>query len=620
MVSQPLTATGDCLARALGPFCRVRTLCSACSSGANALAVGAIWLLSGEVDAVVAGGSDGLCRLTLSGFNALAATDPDACRPFDVRRKGLNLGEGAGFAVLERSSSVRARGGEAVAEVAGWGIGAEAHHVTNPEASGAAAARVITRCLRRAGLSPADIDYVNAHGTGTLLNDPMEAAALRIALGRDVERVAVSSSKGQIGHTLGAAGAVEAIVSALAVREQLIPPTMGLVEPDAACALVHVLSRGRATRVRAALSNSFGFGGMDTVLALTEPELGPPPARGARRVVVSGAATLTARGLDDGDTAAALVDGSLDAAPPAPAGSLGFEVAAHLDASRARRLDRPARLSVIAAERALAQAQAGAGRLRMTDVGIILGTAFGTLDASAAFMHRLLDKGPRLASPAAFPNLVPSSPVGNASIYIGLQGPTFATADLGTSAESAVTQGIELIAAGDADVVVVGAVEEASVLVERVLPAFCPGWPSPTQPSRPRSEGAATLVLEAEEHAVARGAQPLAFVEACCSWTDGRGGPIVGPRDPARARVVSAHDDAEVTATLAGTAWATAPRTSVSPSAGDHEGIGGTALVAAIAMVHRGLAAEVLVIGTTCGRGYAITLAKSPAPHTPVPR
>ena len=209
MISHPLTATGDRLVTHLGPFCRVlRSLCTACSSGANALIVGALWLLSGEVDAVVAGGKRRLCRLTLSGFNALAATDPEPCRPFDVNRKGLNLGEGAGFVVLERASTVRARGAAPIAELAGWALGAEAHHITNPEPTGAAAAEVIQRCLTRAGLAASQVDYVNAHGTGTPLNDPMESAALHRVLGRDVERVPVSSSKGQLGHTLGAAGAV----------------------------------------------------------------------------------------------------------------------------------------------------------------------------------------------------------------------------------------------------------------------------------------------------------------------------------------------------------------------------------------------------------------------------
>ncbi len=614
MISQPLTATVDRLVESLGPFSRVRSLCSACSSGANAFAVGAGWLLAGEVDAVLVGGSDGLCRLTLSGFNALAATDPDPCRPFDVRRRGLNVGEGAGFAVLERASRARLRGASVVAELAGWALGAEAHHITNPEPSGAAAARVVARSLRRAGLSPRDIDYVNAHGTGTPLNDAMEAAALRLALGPDVERVPVSSSKGQVGHTLGAAGAVEAIFSALAVREQVLLPTMGLEEPDPACALVHVLHRGRSARVRAALSSSFGFGGMDTVLALSEPGLGPPhEARrpGARRVVVTGAAALSAHGLSDGDTAAALVGGSpAPAAPPAPAGRLAIDLALHLDAAKARRLDRSARLGAIVVRMAIAQAEKGSAVLDRDAVGLVLGTAFGSLDPSAAYLHRLLEKGPRFASPAEFPNLVPSSPVGHVSIYHGLRGATLATADLGTSGESAVLQAMELITGGEGDAFVAGAVEEASELVERALGGLYAGDPPRREPGAHRSEGAAVLVLEEEAHARARGAALMARVGFSTSWTEVAPGlsAVPPPRDASRALVVHVRRTEASASFVAQTAWGTVRAVTVSPIAGEHEGLGATALVAAAGLVHGGGALEVLVVGTTRGRGYAVTL------------
>jgi len=618
MISQPLTATGDRLVETLGPFAKVRSLCSACSSGANPFAVGAMWLLANEVDAVVVGGADGICRLTLSGFNALNATDPEMCRPFDARRKGLNLGEGAGFAVIERASSARSRSGRAspIAEVAGWAIGAEAHHITNPEPTGAAAARVIARCLKRAGLSPREVDYVNAHGTGTPLNDSMESAGLRLAFGAEVERIPVSSSKGQTGHMLGAAGGVEAIFSALAVQQGVILPTMGLEEPDVACPLVHVLRASRRERVRATLSNSFGFGGMDTVLLLTEPELGPPHAVGSRRVVITGAAALTPRGLDDSHAAVALADGTLDQEPVAPAGPLTVNLSAHLDTGRARRLDRPGRLGAVVAEKALAEAQAGSTSLDRMDVGIIMGTAFGSLDPSAAFMHRLFEKGPRFASPAEFPNLVPSSPVGHISIYLGLRGANLATADLATSGESAVMQSIELIAGGESEVLVAGAIEEASDLVERILFSLYEAAPATASaPRRPRSEGAAALVLEEESHAATRGARVLALVAHASSWSEVPTAPIAGPRDASKAHVVMAHDDASIATLLTGTGWESVPSTSVSPAAGEHEGVGGLALVAATSLVHGGRASEVLVLGVTKGRGYAITLVAPAAPR-----
>ncbi|MGH7281285.1 MAG: beta-ketoacyl-[acyl-carrier-protein] synthase family protein, partial [Polyangiaceae bacterium] len=291
LLSHPLTAATDCVSHALGPFVRTRTLSTACSSGANALIVAAGWLRAGLVDAVVAGGSDGLCRITLAGFNALSAIDPDPCRPFDKARRGLNLGEGAGFVVLERATEVRTRKATPIAELAGWALGSEAHHITNPEPTGTTPARVIQAALDRAKLAPADIDYVNAHGTGTPLNDPMESAALVRALGSEIARIPVSSSKAQLGHALAAAGAIEAGICALVLQRQKIVPTVGLVDPDPACPLVHVPGEGRAHRVRAVLSNSFGFGGMDSSLVFKEANIDDPPifVEEKRRVVVTGA-------------------------------------------------------------------------------------------------------------------------------------------------------------------------------------------------------------------------------------------------------------------------------------------------------------------------------------------
>ncbi len=606
MLSHPLTSTADCLAKSLGPFTRSRTVCSACSSGANALAIGALWLLEGSVDVVLAGGTDGLCRLTWSGFNALNAIDPGPCRPFDRGRRGLNLGEGAGFAVLERASRARARGKEPIAELAGWALAAEAHHITNPEARGTTAAATLKAAMSRAGLSPQKVDYVNAHGTATPLNDPMESAALAAALGDEVRRIPVSSSKGQLGHTLGAAGAIEGILAALAVRHGAIPPTAGLEDPDPACPLVHVTGKGRAGRVRAALSNSFGFGGMDTVLVLTQPELGPAHGTEARRVVVTGVATLTPAGLLGAKGSAELLSG-----PPRAvgAGRLDVDLGSMLDVTRARRLDRPARLGAVVSAHALAEAGASA-LARPARAGVVLGSAFGSVDPSAAFIHRVFDKGPRFASPAEFPNLVPSSPVGHVSIYLGLRGAALSTADLATSGESAVAQGAAFVAYGEADVLLAGAVEEASDIAERILVGLFAR--SQAELDTPRGEGAAVVVLEAEDHAVARGARVLARIDQICEWQNGAPNPLAAvrpPRDSARARVILARENGGADALLEETAWRAAPRLLVGPRAGQHEGLGGIAIAAAAGLIGEGTAQEILVIGLSKGRGYALTLA-----------
>ena len=627
MLAHPLTSTGDCLDEAIGPFWQIRTLSSACSSGANALVVAANWLLSGRVDAVVAGGTDGLCRLTLSGFNALAAIDPEPCRPFDRRRRGLNLGEGAGFLVLERSTRALARGIEPIAELAGWALGAEAHHITNPEPSGLAAGRIIGAAMKDAGMDARGIDYVNAHGTGTPLNDPMESAALRLALGAEIGRIPISTSKGQIGHTLAAAGAIEAGITALTVQRQAIVPTAGLDEPDPACALVHVAHVGRATRVRAAITNSFGFGGMDSALVFTQPGTARPRDRRGRRVVITGAAALTPRGLHGTVECGALLSSAHagpapseehptgNGAPETPAvpasRGITLDMATHLDLSRARRLDRSARMGALVAERAYEESGV-LGPGPRDRFGVVLGSSFGSISASAAFMHRLFDKGPRFASPAEFPNLVPSSPVGHVSIYLGIGGPVLATADLAVSGESAWAQAIELVEGGEADVMAAGGYEEASDIVERRIAILFQRSAGNGTEHRARAEGAAAIVFEERGHARARGAHTIAEVAQLFMWRDHDPAPLSRLEPPRehtnRALVVVPRKDPRIDELLARSAWRDVPVRWCDRAGGEHDTLGAIALAAATAEFANGRVSDALVIGVAQGRGYALRL------------
>jgi len=615
MLSHPLTSTGDRLDERYGPFVRIRTLASACSSGANALVVAAGWLLAGDMDAVVAGASDGLCRLTLSGFNALGATDPEACRPFDRRRRGTNLGEGAGFLILERAESARVRGAAPIAELAGWAVGSEAHHITNPAPDGAVVASLVERAVRRAGLSPRDVDYVNAHGTGTQLNDSMEAAALARALGPEIARIPVSSSKAQIGHTLGAAGAIEAAITALVVARRTLVPTAGLDEPDPSLGLVHVPHAGRAVPwVRAALSNAFGFGGMDTVLVFADPARGREASRHDRegplaplgppgdtlrsgRAVITGAAVFGSCGLLGSEECGSLPELRFD--PDAQ-----VDPDAHLDATRARRLDRASRLGAVAVELALREAGPAD-----SETGLVLGSAFGNVDGSAAFMHRIFEKGPRRASPAEFPNLVPSSPVGHVSIYAGLRGPAFATADLATSGESAFAQALQLIAAGEVSRVVAGAVEAKGDIVERIL---APLFAHPASRSGlARNDIAAVVVVESEAEARRRGARVVARVRQTLEWRGEtrEAKDLVAPQGE-RGEVVLARADGGSGPLLDGSSWGACARLGCAPAVGESDGLGAVALAVAVGRIATRRADEVLVLGLARGRGYAIVLAR----------
>jgi len=248
------------------------TVVTACSSSAAAIGQAGDLLRSGLADIVATGGSDVLAELTYAGFNALRVVDPEPCRPFDRNRNGLTLGEGAAILILERRESAEHRGARIYCRLAGYGLTADAHHMTAPEPSGRAAARTIFAALEDSGLEPAAVDYVNAHGTATVHNDRAEAAALLLAFGERAKRhLAVSSIKGAVGHCLCSAGGMEAAATALAIERSCAPPTVNYQTPDPECDLDVVPNHSRPMQINVALSTSFAFGGNSACLALTAP-------------------------------------------------------------------------------------------------------------------------------------------------------------------------------------------------------------------------------------------------------------------------------------------------------------------------------------------------------------
>jgi 3-oxoacyl-[acyl-carrier-protein] synthase II len=248
---------------------------SACSSGADAIGTAMRAIRYGSAKAVVTGGAEAaLTPLSKAAFGALdALSTSGVSRPFDARRDGFVMGEGAGVLVLENADEARARGARVLAVMRGYGGTADAHHLTAPQPSGEGAAMAITRALADAGVGAEDVVYVNAHGTSTQLNDRAETFALKAALGSYAAQIPVSSTKSSIGHLLGAAGAVEAVATILALRARLIPPTLGWEERDPDLDLDYVPERARELALREgqraiAISNSFGFGGHNSVLCL----------------------------------------------------------------------------------------------------------------------------------------------------------------------------------------------------------------------------------------------------------------------------------------------------------------------------------------------------------------
>lgn len=247
---------------------------TACASGTHCIGEGLNLIRTGRADIILAGGAEGaICELGVGGFNAMRALstrndNPQAAsRPFDLDRDGFIMAEGAGMLILEEYERAKARGARIYCELAGFGCTGDAYHITAPDESASGPARGMMLAMEDAGLSAPDVDYINAHGTSTPLNDAGETKAIKIALGEeDARRVAISSTKSMTGHLLGAAGAVESVACALTIRDGVIPPTINYTTPDPACDLDYVPNTARKADVKACLSNSLGFGGHNATL------------------------------------------------------------------------------------------------------------------------------------------------------------------------------------------------------------------------------------------------------------------------------------------------------------------------------------------------------------------
>jgi 3-oxoacyl-[acyl-carrier-protein] synthase II len=251
---------------------------TACATGSHAIGDAFKVIQRGDADAMIAGGTEScITAMGIGGFNAMKALstrndEPQrASRPFDKDRDGFVMGEGAGILVLEELGHARERGAKIYAELVGYGLTADAFHITSPAPEGEGAARCMTMALRDADVAPSMIDYINAHGTSTKYGDELETAAIKSVFGEHAYKLAVSSTKSMTGHLLGAAGGIEAVICCLSIRNSLLPPTINLDNPDAGCDLDFVAHTARPKEVRYALSNSFGFGGTNACLLFRNP-------------------------------------------------------------------------------------------------------------------------------------------------------------------------------------------------------------------------------------------------------------------------------------------------------------------------------------------------------------
>jgi 3-oxoacyl-[acyl-carrier-protein] synthase II len=514
---------GDVTAR--GPVLSVDT---ACAAGANAIGYGSDLIRLGLADAVLAGGTDALSDVLIAGFNSLESLSPEPAAPYSRDRRGLSLGEGSGIMLLVRADLARSLGLPVLAEVAGYGLSADGYHATAPHPEGRGAARAIQAALRHAGVRPDEVGYVNSHGTGTAKNDPAETKATKLALGDAAKGALLSSTKSMIGHLLGAAGAVEGIVTVKALAEQVAPPTANFTEPDPECDLDYVPNVSRPVDMTVAISNNFAFGGANATIVLTRDRAVAPPAPDLDRVVVTGLAALTPAGTTVETLWEAFAEGrdlTVEHAGDAGDGIVrlgraAVDVAEFLPAKQRRRMDRLGMLTVIASRLALADAGLDIGDDNRERVGVIFGTGVGPMESMERFARPLFTEGPRAASPAVFPNTVYNAAGGQVAMHLGAVGSASTVTTGHAASAGAVVYAGDLLSLDHADALVaVG----ADTLTDTVIEAYRGLGVLDPRTGFPLAEGGIALVLERHGHAAARGAAPYAELLGHGVASDGRG-------------------------------------------------------------------------------------------------
>lgn len=473
---------------------------NACASGANAIGNAFHLVRSGKTQRVLAGGYDALAQLVFAGFDALQALAISGIpRPFDADRDGLALGEGAAFFVLESETSAISRGAEILARISGYAAATDIHHLTQPHPDGDAALQTMTAACQMAGISPAEIGYINSHGTGTPLNDRAEAAAISRWAGNQVAKIPVSSTKSAIGHLLGAAGAVEAAFCFLALRYRFLPASLNVRKTDPACQF-DLITTPREAPLSHALTNSFGFGGANATLVLSQPDFisaGQPTVQSRKTIGITGVGAVSHAGWG-ADCLISAVTANRVSQPSAlvrtrSAGSVETPVlrvpqnASPSASPRLRRASPISKFAAAAALEALGEKRLSAIREGNLRCGVIFTLTNGCVNYTNRFFAEVLDD-PSLASPILFPETVFNAPSSHISSLIGSTAPNDTLIGDANCFDQAVAQARDWIARGEVDACLVLTAEEIDWLSAEAVPLY--------RSSFAAGEGAAALLLE----------------------------------------------------------------------------------------------------------------------------
>ena len=474
LLSYPIHTPCDAVAHYLGLKGPRSVISTACAAGANALGLARDLLVSGRADIMLAGGVDPLCLLSFCGFSVLQAACPAPCSPYS-RSDGLNLGEGAAVLVMEPLERALERGVPVLAEFLGYGLSADAYHPTAPDPGGQGAAAAMVRALRMAGLTPEEVSYINGHGTGTPANDLAEPKAMRLVFGEHLPSIPISSTKSMIGHTLGAAGAIEAATCVLAVERDVVPPTVNFQpekckNPD----LDFVPNQSRAHRVEVALSNSFAFGGNNAcvIVGKYRPERSlPPGGEGESTVVITGLGAVGAAGLGVEEWWRSFTDGrpcwgEIRGFDPSPyrcrlgAEMIPLSPRGYSSPEAWRRMDALSRQALVAARLAWNDAGLSPGREGAREMAVIFATGSGPIETVEAFNRSIILKGPAAANPKLFPNTVMNAAAGHICLAMGFKGPTSTITAGGVSSSTALIYATEMLRQGRAGTALVVCADE----------------------------------------------------------------------------------------------------------------------------------------------------------------
>ncbi|CAN5826341.1 hypothetical protein BH11PLA1_BH11PLA1_00880 [soil metagenome] len=494
----------------LGIGGRVMTTCSACSSSLGAIALGVTLIRAGEADAVLAGGYDPISEYAWGGFNALRLIAPERMRPFARGRIGMKIGEGAALVVLERASRAAARGAQVLGVLAGVGESADAHHLTQPHPEGEGALRAMRSALERAGMDAGELGLIAAHATGTPDNDAAEHRALATLLGARLAAVPVTALKSHLGHTLGAAGAAELILTLMAMREQVALGVAGYVASDTEFPGLNMASATRPASVRAALTTSLGFGGANTcaVVRMADAEDGIVVRAGSAEggAHASELPEAAARGASGTQATAAerraCITGVGVLLPPAGRTRLeDSDLEGLVNARRTRRMSPYVRFTLAAAALGLRDAGIEVGDARLARAAGLLATMHGSPTFCLDYYEQIVREGVLAANPVLFAEGVPNAAAAHLSTTFGIRGACQTIIGTRTAGLDALALAKHRVEQGEVEVVIVVAAEEAHATVTRAHAVNRNERPGGGE----QCEGAVALIVESGVSARERG-------------------------------------------------------------------------------------------------------------------